>query len=41
MIYPHLFGEADIVLDETLAHTLTCAELGFPAPDGAEAQGDE
>lgn len=38
----HRFDEADLVLEATLAHTLTRAELGFPAPvDEAEAQDDD
>jgi hypothetical protein len=37
----HWFDAADIVLEETLAHTLTREELGFPAPvDEAEARDD-
>lgn len=38
----HRFDAADLVLDATLAHTLTRAELGFSAPvDEAEAQDDD
>jgi hypothetical protein len=38
----HRFDEADLVLEATLAHTLTCAELGFPAADAEEAaDGDD
>lgn len=28
----HLFAEADVVLEETLADSLTRDKLGFPAP---------
>ncbi|MBX3561647.1 MAG: N-6 DNA methylase [Sphingomonas sp.] len=38
----HRFDAADLVLDDTLAHTLTRAELGFPAPvEEAEARDDD
>jgi hypothetical protein len=37
----HWFDEADIVLNETLADTLTREELGFPAPAEDEAQDDD
>lgn len=38
----HRFDEADLVLEATLAHTLTRAELGFPAADADEAaDGDD
>lgn len=36
------FDEANLVLNETLAHTLTREELGFPAPEtGGEAEGND
>lgn len=38
----HRFDEADLVLNDTLAHTLTREELGFPAPETVgEAEGDD
>ena len=38
----HRFDEADLVLADTLADTLTREELGFPAPvEEAEAEGDD
>lgn len=38
----HRFDEADLVLNDTLADTLTREELGFPAPlEEAEAEGDD
>ena len=38
----HRFDEADLVLADTLADTLTREELGFPAPvEVAEAEGDD
>lgn len=38
----HLFAEADLALEATLADTLTREELGFPAADVQEADnGDE
>lgn len=36
----HRFDEADLVLSDTLAHTLTRAQLGFPAA-GREAVADD
>jgi hypothetical protein len=38
----HRFDEADLVLNDTLAHTLMREELGYPAPaHGGEANGDD
>ncbi len=37
----HRFDEADLVLNDTLADTLTREELGFPAAEGEAADGDE
>lgn len=38
----HWFNAADIVLDDTLAHSLTREALGFPAPRGEDDQeGDD
>jgi hypothetical protein len=37
----HRFEEADLVLNATLADTLTREELGFPAPAQAEEEADE
>ena len=38
----HRFDEADLVLNDTLADTLTRAELGFPAPaEGGDAADDD
>ena len=38
----HWFDSADLVLNDTLAHTLTRAELGFPAPPQEDAEaGDD
>jgi len=38
----HCFDAADLVLDATLADTLTRAELGFPAAELEEAEeGDD
>ena len=38
----HRFDEADLVLNDTLADTLTREELGFPEPvEAAEAEGDD
>ncbi|OZA17405.1 MAG: hypothetical protein B7X90_15155 [Novosphingobium sp. 17-62-19] len=36
----HWFGEADLVLEATLADTMTRAELGFPASAVQEADGE-
>ena len=38
----HWFDAADLVLNDTLAHTLTREELGFPAPPQEDAEaGDD
>ncbi len=37
----HWFDSADLVLDDTLAHTLTREELGFPAPPQEDAEADD
>ena len=38
----HRFDEADLVLNDTLADTLTREELGFPAPvEQDESDGDD
>ncbi len=37
----HRFDEADLVLNDTLADTLTRDELGFPAPVEEDAEGGD
>ena len=37
----HHFDAADLVLNDTLAHTLTREELGFPAPVDADETDDD